>query len=366
MHRLSVFVFVLCALSASARGSAQSQSATSHSAADIFKKASQAVVTVTTARGFGSGVLIDSAGVIATNLHVVRGIERATVKMSNGDAYDDVSVIAVDYTKDLVLLKIKGFKLPTAELGDSDDLAVGAKVYAIGTPKGLELTFSEGIVSGLRDSGEGYRVVQTSAAISPGSSGGGLFDDRGRLIGITTFKIGGGENLNFALPINYVRGMMLTTTPTLTLVELKTKDGAEAAEPPTASVSADAAALMRHGVPRLAKLYRVVEGALAIVEQDGENVHISFTTPNGYVYGNSTLTWVSTAKAFKGQGTLDTVCGAYDKRVWKAPVMAEVHVVNDRVIRDRWTHPIKVNCSKQQVNSSSWQEVLWYVPEASK
>jgi Phage integrase family/Trypsin-like peptidase domain len=130
----SLLAFVLCAPLLSASGSAQSTT-NAPSAADIFKKASQAVVTVTTPTGFGSGVLVDAVGVIVTNLHVVRGVERATVRLSNGDAYDDVSVVEFDSRKDLVLLKIKGFKLPSAELGDSDQLAIGEKVYAIGAPK---------------------------------------------------------------------------------------------------------------------------------------------------------------------------------------------------------------------------------------
>lgn len=147
------------------------------------------MVTIRTPEGSGSGVLVDPEGVVATNLHVVRGADRATVTLANGDAYDDVAVIEFDSRKDLVLLKIKGFKLPTARLGDSDSLVIGQKVYTIGAPKGLDLTLAEGLVSGIRDSGEGYRVIQTSAPISPGSSGGGLFDDQGRLLGITTFKI---------------------------------------------------------------------------------------------------------------------------------------------------------------------------------
>ncbi|MGH9440374.1 MAG: trypsin-like peptidase domain-containing protein, partial [Terriglobia bacterium] len=81
-------------------------------------------------------------------------------------------------------------------------LAVGEKVYAIGAPEGLELTISEGLISGLRDFDK-ERVIQTSAAISPGSSGGGLFDAEGRLVGITTFYLKGGQSLNFALPAEW-------------------------------------------------------------------------------------------------------------------------------------------------------------------
>src|SRR5262245_42788028 len=99
-------------------------------AADVFTKTSAAVVTIRTPSGQGSGVVIDPSGVVSTNLHTVKGDSNATITLANGDAYDDVTVIDVDVRRDLALLKIKAFKLPAVQLGDSDELAVGAKVYA--------------------------------------------------------------------------------------------------------------------------------------------------------------------------------------------------------------------------------------------
>lgn len=199
-------------------------------ASAVFATANQAVVTIETPTGLGSGVLVASSGVIVTNLHVVRGDPSATVRLANGDKYDTVEVLDVDARKDLVILKIKGFNLPTVGFADSDTVVVGQQVFAIGSPKGFELSLSDGIVSALRDSGEGYRVIQSTAAVSPGSSGGGLFDATGRLIGITSFKIDGGEALNFAVPANYVRGMLDTSSRT-SLKELAArypKEGAAA------------------------------------------------------------------------------------------------------------------------------------------
>jgi len=89
----------------------------------------------------------------------------------------------------------------------SSSLAVGERVYAIGAPEGLELTLSEGVISGLRDF-DGAHVIQTSAPVSPGSSGGGLFDAHGHLIGITTFSMKEGQNLNFALPTEWVDALV--------------------------------------------------------------------------------------------------------------------------------------------------------------
>ena len=328
-------------------------------AASVFKKASAAVVTITTPSGFGSGVIVDPSGVIATNLHVVRGDSTATVTLASHDAYDDVEVVAVDARKDLVLLKVKAFKLPASALGDSDELLVGNTVYAIGAPKGLELTFSNGIVSGLRDSGEGYSVIQTSAAISTGSSGGGLFDSRGDLIGITTYKMKGGENLNFAVPVNYIRGM-LATTPKMTLAELALK---HPATDTTADSEAGSTATPISAIPRLAEFYINPNGSIVLFQDEEGAVSSTWANADGSVYGHTTFVWDARKNAFLGDGTLRTVCGAFDRRVTDAAIKEEIQIVNERVIRNRWTRPTKVNCSKGVVESYSWHERVLYAPE---
>lgn len=328
------------------------------SASEVFKKASSSLVTISTEDWFGSGVLIDATGVVVTNLHVIRGAVKATVRLASGEAYDDVGVVNVDARKDLALLKIGGFKLPAAVLGDSDDVEIGHRVYAIGAPKGLELTISEGIVSGRRDSGEGHQLLQTSAALSSGSSGGGLFDESGRLVGITTSKIVDGENLNFAVPVNYVRGILGVTTR-WTLGELKahlaSTNGNAGAEASSTTTTLD-------GVPRLARFYTNTNGNIAVVEQASEgNVRVSFST-GGFIYGRAVLQWDAARKGFVGKGTHKTLCGNFDKRVWDAPVDQEISLLNDTVIRDRWTHPVSVDCRRGVVRSYSSLEVLWYVP----
>lgn len=95
--------------------------------------------------------------------------------------------------------------LPAVQLGSSEALKIGQRVYAVGSPIGLELTLSEGVVSGFRGVKNG-RYIQTTAAISPGSSGGGLFDDEGRLIGLVTFYFKDGQQLNFAAPVDWIPG----------------------------------------------------------------------------------------------------------------------------------------------------------------
>jgi hypothetical protein len=127
--------------------------------------------------------------------------------LKQGDKTWRATVTWVDPDHDLGLLKAKGLTAPAVSLRVSPTIAVGERVYAIGTPEGLELTLSEGIVSGLREFEDDY-IIQTSTPISPGSSGGGLFDEEGRLAGITSFGLVEGQNLNFALPAGWVQALL--------------------------------------------------------------------------------------------------------------------------------------------------------------
>ena len=181
--------------------------ATFAQAADL-DGAQKAIVVIETDTGQGSGVLLESDGVIATNLHVIEDASDISVRIYSNEVYEDVDVIDVDETKDLALLKVKGFDLPTAQLGNSNNVKSGQDVFAIGAPRGLEQTVSRGIISAVRVMDGGFKSIQTDAAISPGSSGGGLFSEASELIAILAAYRGDGQNLNFAIPINYVRGML--------------------------------------------------------------------------------------------------------------------------------------------------------------
>jgi S1-C subfamily serine protease/Flp pilus assembly protein TadD len=146
-------------------------------------------------KGFGPDS--PSETFLVTNYHVVR--EGKNFRVLQGSKTWPAYVVAVDAGHDLAELRVDGLKAPAVVIRRSSTLAVGEQVYAIGAPEGLELTISHGLVSGLRNF-DGEITIQTSAAISPGSSGGGLFDSHGRLIGITTAFLKEGENLNFATP----------------------------------------------------------------------------------------------------------------------------------------------------------------------
>lgn len=187
-----------------------------HAAGDtlerIASEATEAVVLIeaSTPSGSsqGSGFFVDAKGLILTNHHVIRDARSVQVRVASGDVYDRVSILAVDERRDIAVLQIPGFDLPTLPLGNSDSVRVGSEVIAIGSPLGLENTVSTGIISGRRQEPEGYQVLQISAPASQGSSGGPVMSRQGLVVGIAVSQMRDGQNLNFALPINYARGLL--------------------------------------------------------------------------------------------------------------------------------------------------------------
>jgi hypothetical protein len=150
-------------------------------------------------KALGSAVLLPS-GKFATNYHVV--LDGTLYQVGSGGKFVPATFFAGDPEKDICLLDAPGISGKPALLGTAATLKVGQPVYAVGAPQGLELSISEGIVSQLR--GAPPPIIQTTAAISHGSSGGGLFDAEGRLVGLTTLYVEGGQNLNFALPVEWI------------------------------------------------------------------------------------------------------------------------------------------------------------------
>jgi S1-C subfamily serine protease len=156
------------------------------------------VVNVTQGNGDelqGSAVAV-SADILLTNCHVVAN--SASIILTRNDRKTDVSLISADVDADRCILKSTAPLESHVPIRSYDELDIGERVYSIGAPAGLELTMSDGLISGKRTV-SGRRLVQTTAPISPGSSGGGLFDDAGNLVGITTFRLKDSENLNFAI-----------------------------------------------------------------------------------------------------------------------------------------------------------------------
>ncbi|MES2889776.1 MAG: S1C family serine protease [Pseudomonadota bacterium] len=146
----------------------------------------------------GSAV-VTGPGRLVTNCHVLARMTRFHVVKDNVSYGAKLEL--PDPENDLCQIRVDNFNAPAVQLADQDTLRVGARVYAIGTPQGLETTLSDGLLSGLRRSDSGQLLfVQTTAPISPGSSGGGLFDAEGRLIGITTLTRREAQNINLAVP----------------------------------------------------------------------------------------------------------------------------------------------------------------------
>ncbi len=180
---------------------------------ELARSVSPAVVLIATSDkngnplAEGSGFVVDANGLIATNLHVIKGAYSASVTLANGDTYDSVLVADADSRKDLALLQIKAVDLKFLRFGDSDSVQVGQHVVAVGNPEMLANSVSDGIVSAVRQL-EGMRLLQITVPISHGSSGGPLLNDGGEVIGVTKATYSEGQNLNFAVPANYLKPMI--------------------------------------------------------------------------------------------------------------------------------------------------------------
>jgi S1-C subfamily serine protease len=196
----------------------------------IYKRVLPSVVNITSTslvfnffygavpqKGQGSGFVLDKAGHVLTNFHVVEGANRGIeVMLSNKRRYS-AKVIGTDRTHDLALLQIDAPNLEPVTLADSSELAVGQKVYAIGNPFGLSGTMTRGIISSIRTIGGSESApiedaIQTDAAINPGNSGGPLLNSRGEVIGINTMIASNGADqssgIGFAIPINTAKAVL--------------------------------------------------------------------------------------------------------------------------------------------------------------
>lgn len=175
----------------------------------IFKENSPAVVVVASMdrdgkpMSLGSGFLVREDGVVVTNYHVVT--MAWDIKIKIGQKVRNVEgLLHVDPENDIAIMKMEGTGYPKVMLGDANEAQVGEKIYVIGSPQGLENTISEGILSGVREIDRDRKILQMTAPISQGSSGGPVFNSRGEVIGIATFLIAETQNLNFAMPVNLI------------------------------------------------------------------------------------------------------------------------------------------------------------------
>lgn len=191
---------------------------------EVVEKVSQSVVNINTIRlfhdifyrvvpvkGMGSGTIIDAKGYVLTNNHVIQGAEKIEVTLASGEMLAG-KLVGTCASTDIAVVKVDKEKLPAAELGDSDKLKVGQRVFAIGNPFGLAggPTVTAGVISAVKRSIRSKRgvlenLVQTDAAINPGNSGGPLVDIHGRVVAINTAIIPFAQGIGFAIPINSAR-----------------------------------------------------------------------------------------------------------------------------------------------------------------
>ena len=191
---------------------------------EIFRELSPAVVSIKIQSGTedpygrggggsGTGFIIDSDGTIITNEHVISGGKSIEIALHDGTTFTEVMLLAEDARLDLAVLRIDTDKeLKTTTLADSDLIEVGERVVAIGNPLGLDYTMTDGLISARRVWRD-RNMIQISAPLSPGNSGGPLFNMRGEVIGVNTAALGNafnrGENLNLAVPTNELKDNVL-------------------------------------------------------------------------------------------------------------------------------------------------------------
>lgn len=180
---------------------------------DISAKYSDAVVILESYNdegqklGQGSGFILSPRGQVLTNYHVIRGASRMQARMHDQSVHEVEYIAGFDMQHDVAALKIAGDGLPSIPIGSASTVKTGDHVTALGAPLGLENTLSDGIVSAVREAGN-FRILQTTAPISHGSSGGPLFDDYGNVVALAVATIQAGENLNFAVPVDSAKALL--------------------------------------------------------------------------------------------------------------------------------------------------------------
>ena len=186
---------------------------------EVVDRVSPAVVLILVSSGdgqvsgIGSGLIVRSDGIVLTANHVVKGMREVQVRLKGGDVYDRVELIAADERRDIAALRIPATGLTALPTANSSEARPGAPVYVVSNGAGLPWTTSSGVLSAARvadevpGAGSGYRLLQFTASLSPGSSGGVLVDAQARALGIVVGFITPGQNVNFAVPVDSVAGL---------------------------------------------------------------------------------------------------------------------------------------------------------------
>ncbi|MDT7604341.1 MAG: serine protease Do [Acidobacteriota bacterium] len=221
MRKLLNHILLLALLGVFGAGSASlsAQTTSGETGVHVAEIVSPSVVLILTGRGagqldcVGTGIIVRTDGVLLTAYHLVKDAREVQVRLKNGEVYDKVELIAFDERRDVAALRVPAVGLTALPRGDAAaEMRVGQAVYVVSNPRGLSWSVSNGILSGVRmaddvaGAGVGYQLLQHTAAVSGGSSGGALVDEHGYALGIVV-GTAGDQNLNFAVPINSVVGL---------------------------------------------------------------------------------------------------------------------------------------------------------------
>ncbi len=349
---------------------AQSNNGNSFDSAAISKNVAASVVLIKgktdTGDVLGSGFIISSDGKIATNLHVIEKLQSGGVQLASGDKYDSFSVLAFDTRKDIAIIKIAGFDLPVVQLGNSNSAQIGEPVLVVGSPLGLQGSVTTGVLSSVRDdpAGGGFKVLQTDAPANPGNSGGPLVNGKSEVIGIVTYKIVGGENLNFAMPINYLRGLSESVSVPMALSELRLK------------LSNESDVFVSNEFPTRWK--SLMSGTTKIIRRDTDRIYVETVLPeaekNAGCFNLAELQ--KQGEVFRGTERISCACqytrglGVYARTFtnrFTDETQVEINKIGTTRIEGRaLVHPVdsKFDCRKGTFSkpASDWRSFAW-IPE---
>ncbi len=232
----------------------------------------------------GSGYVFSGDGIVITNYHVIRGAKSLSVKVPGSEPYRVDSVLGYEIDHDVAALQVLGNSLPAPPTDTIEEPKVGDRVVAIGAPLGLENTVSEGIVSALRDAGT-IHIIQTTASISPGSSGGPLLNEYGKVIGLTTSTVRDGQSLNFVVSARHVSELLRRRQP-MSLEEMLSQT--RVSEPlPSSTIMVPARNAMQLSFTVNGQRGALLEGTYTITGGSGRDVGVLLAGSGGSVIVNS-------------------------------------------------------------------------------
>jgi hypothetical protein len=232
----------------------------------------------------GSGYVFSGDGIVITNYHVIRGAKSLNIRVPGSEPYRVDSVLGYEIDHDVAALQVSGSSLPALSTETIEEPKVGDRVVAIGAPLGLESTVSEGIVSALRDAGT-MHIIQTTASISPGSSGGPLLNEYGKVIGLTTSTVLNGQSINFVVSARHISELLSRRQP-ISLAEMLNQT--QVSQPLMSStIVVPARRAMQLPFTVIGQQGAVLEGTYTVTGGAGRDVSVRLVGAGGVMILNS-------------------------------------------------------------------------------